>query len=261
MRFEIVKVTRPLADQWLAMNTRNRKVRPSHVKALANAMRRGEFVPTHQPIAINGTTLIDGQHRLLGFLASGLREIDLPVMFDVSSTSFDVVDTGIRRTMSDSCLADPQVMQPIHMMTQYAFNRRVTARQQYPIYEAVRPLAEKVVSAIPRNVKKFTTAPVRAGVMTAIMAGQDEQKTLALYKEAANLNVENLPPSIAVLAKNIAMDKYRPGDRIPTWAKTYVAFCSENFHFQRVLLKQNTARYDEVVRIFSDYLTRLGVHP
>jgi len=54
-----------LAKKYLAKNINNRNIRNKWVEHLANAIKRGEWITTHQGIAFNNLGfLADGQHRL-----------------------------------------------------------------------------------------------------------------------------------------------------------------------------------------------------
>jgi hypothetical protein len=71
------------------------------VRSFAEAMRRGDWVVTHQGIAfdVNGV-LVDGQHRLAAIIEAEVP-VELTVFTDVNEGSFDVLDTGKRRNAAD----------------------------------------------------------------------------------------------------------------------------------------------------------------
>ena len=78
---------------------------PSPVAAggslVAEAMRRGEWLVTHQGIAfdVNGV-LVDVQHRLAAIIEAD-RPVELTVFTEVAEGTFDVLDIGKRRTAAD----------------------------------------------------------------------------------------------------------------------------------------------------------------
>ncbi len=67
----------------------------------AEAMRRGDWLVTHQGIAFdtNGV-LVDGQHRLAAIIEADLP-VEVTVFTDVEPDTFDVLDTGKRRNAAD----------------------------------------------------------------------------------------------------------------------------------------------------------------
>jgi hypothetical protein len=85
----------------LAANTANRPVSRVTVRAFADAMRRGDWLVTHQGIAFdtNGV-LVDGQHRLAAIIEAD-EPVEMTVFTDVEPDTFDVLDTGKRRNAAD----------------------------------------------------------------------------------------------------------------------------------------------------------------
>jgi hypothetical protein len=99
-------LTPDIAKKMLENNPNNRSIRKSKVNTLANAIRRGEWVLTHQGIATsNDGTLIDGQHRCMAVI-----EADIPiptlVTTGISDPIFHAVDNHSARGNHDylSCV-------------------------------------------------------------------------------------------------------------------------------------------------------------
>jgi hypothetical protein len=94
-------VTPVKAAEMLSANTSNRPLSRSTVRAFAEAMRRGDWLVTHQGIAIdtNGV-LVDGQHRLAAIIEADLP-VEMTVFTDVEPDTFDVLDTGKKRNAAD----------------------------------------------------------------------------------------------------------------------------------------------------------------
>ena len=101
MRSRVQTITPSRAVELLAANTTNRPLSKAVVRSFAEAMRRGDWVVTHQGIAfdVNGV-LVDGQHRLAAIIEAD-RPVALTVFTDVSEGAFDVLDTGKRRNGAD----------------------------------------------------------------------------------------------------------------------------------------------------------------
>jgi hypothetical protein len=85
----------------LAANTSNRPLSKATVRGFADAMRRGDWLVTHQGIAFdtNGV-LVDGQHRLAAVIEAEMP-VDMTVFTEVEPDTFDVLDTGKRRNAAD----------------------------------------------------------------------------------------------------------------------------------------------------------------
>lgn len=90
-----------IAKYYLEFNGNNRRLRPSHVKALAYDMKNGHWQVTHQGIAFDDTgRLIDGQHRLHAIVEAGVA-VQMPVTRGCNASAFSIIDTGSKRTPSD----------------------------------------------------------------------------------------------------------------------------------------------------------------
>jgi hypothetical protein len=101
MRSRVQKITPVKAEEMLAANTANRPLSKSTVRAFAEAMRRGDWLVTHQGIAVDSNgVLVDGQHRLAAVIEAGLP-VEMTVFTEVEPDTFDVLDTGKRRNAAD----------------------------------------------------------------------------------------------------------------------------------------------------------------
>ncbi len=101
MRSRVQTITPDKAEEMLAANTANRPLSRSTVRAFADAMRRGDWLVTHQGIAFDTDgTLVDGQHRLAAVIEAG-EPIEMTVFTEVEPHTFDVLDTGKRRNAAD----------------------------------------------------------------------------------------------------------------------------------------------------------------
>jgi hypothetical protein len=97
----VQRITPARAAELLAANTTNRPLSRATVRSFAEAMRRGDWLVTHQGIAFdtNGV-LVDGQHRLAAVIEADLP-VEMTVFTEVEPDTFDVLDTGKRRNAAD----------------------------------------------------------------------------------------------------------------------------------------------------------------
>src|SRR5271166_5672140 len=103
MKTEYKIVTPAMASEMLKRNKpNNRAIRKGWVQTLADSIKSGEWVTTHQGIAFSADgELIDGQHRLHAIVAAGL-----PVMLATTSgiddpKAYMAIDQGVRKTSAD----------------------------------------------------------------------------------------------------------------------------------------------------------------
>ncbi|GHE33291.1 hypothetical protein GCM10017673_40280 [Streptosporangium violaceochromogenes] len=101
MQIDIEHITPTRAEEMLAANVHNRDVRKRHVQTLAEAMRRGEWAANGDSIKFARTgTLLDGQHRLLAVVESGVT-ITMPVVRGLAPETQATMDTHAKRKFSD----------------------------------------------------------------------------------------------------------------------------------------------------------------
>jgi hypothetical protein len=94
-------ITPARAEEMLAANTANRPLSRPTVRSFAEAMRRGDWLVTHQGIAFDTEgVLVDGQHRLAAVIEADMP-VEMTVFTEVEPHTFDVLDTGKRRNAAD----------------------------------------------------------------------------------------------------------------------------------------------------------------
>lgn len=97
----IYVVTPDLAAELLKRNTRNRKISRSVVDKYIAEMKRGEWYPTASGIGFDvDGVLVDGQHRLMAIVESGVS-VPMLVVEGLPSRSQEKVDRQRRRTIFD----------------------------------------------------------------------------------------------------------------------------------------------------------------
>lgn len=98
---EVVTITPGMAEAWLETNTANRRPSRSLISRYAREMSEGRWRFTGDPIRFDANnTLIDGQHRLLAIVKSGVA-MTCPVIYGLPTEARDVIDTGKSRTNQD----------------------------------------------------------------------------------------------------------------------------------------------------------------
>lgn len=101
LNIEVLTITPDMAKAWLERGGRNRKPIQRTVMRYAAAIRRGEWILTGDSIKLDQEQrVIDGQHRLLAIVASGVSITSL-VVRNVEVEAQDVIDTGKSRTARD----------------------------------------------------------------------------------------------------------------------------------------------------------------
>lgn len=227
----IVNVTKPLAQMWLKNNFGNRPVSEDTVNAYARDAVAGKWLTTHQGIAFSDKDeLIDGQHRLLGIVKSGVA-CDILVSFGWpreipgrAEKRMDVIDRGRTRSVADQLKIQhglknagliASISNCLANLCYGARTRRLSVGQTLDIYRAFQPAADWIIE---RRSKKpgFKSAGVLGAFAFALMAEVNgpvdgkKLKTVSTLFEALNQGHE-LPPTSAVahLRAFLASDEAR----------------------------------------------------
>ena len=101
MHSEVQLITPEKAAQLLLINTNNRHLTRSNVDFFAKQLRNGEWMLTHQGIAITKSgKLADGQHRLTAIVETNIPA-QMLVTTELDDNAFAVLDTGRTRMASD----------------------------------------------------------------------------------------------------------------------------------------------------------------
>ncbi len=180
MEFKLVKVTPALAEQWLAGRAENRVVRKSIVALYCRLMLARQWVLTHQGIAFDEEgRLIDGQHRLMAVVASGVSVL-MVVMTGVSNEAFEAIDRHIKRSVADCLRIDKDIAAAAQAGWGHE-GRGLKAMLSPPeVRDVVDAHGLSLVFAVDnltkQHVRGITTAPIISMVARAHAAGYGEER-------------------------------------------------------------------------------------
>ena len=99
-------ITPIMANEYLKLNTKNRKVSKRSLAFLIHEIKKGNWVFNGAPIIFSNTgALLDGQHRLMAIANTGATERFL-VIRGVHNDVFTTIDSGRPRTNADALSVD-----------------------------------------------------------------------------------------------------------------------------------------------------------
>jgi hypothetical protein len=101
MNVKLTTVTPEWAEETLIKNIGNRPLNIKHVDKLAKEMTEGRWKVNGDTICLNGSRVIDGQHRLHAVVQSGIT-IETLVVEGLPTNVFDTKDVGKRRSAGDT---------------------------------------------------------------------------------------------------------------------------------------------------------------
>lgn len=101
MLVELRTITPEMAKAMLQKNTKNRPVRSSQVKRLAQEIIDGRWKVNGDTIRFEEDVLVDGQHRLLAIVKAG-KAIETLVVEGLETNVFQTIDIGVKRSPGDT---------------------------------------------------------------------------------------------------------------------------------------------------------------
>lgn len=114
---QIVTTTKKLVDSLLAMNTRNRSPKVSHINRLAADVESGQFLLTASGIGVSNTgVLLDGQNRLMAIRQAGYPPCKLVLVTGLDDDSQRVVDRHSKRSLGDALTLHMNITISGHMV-------------------------------------------------------------------------------------------------------------------------------------------------
>jgi hypothetical protein len=106
----------------------NRKRKPARIRRYSDAIDKGEWVLTGEPLIFGvSTNLLDGQNRLAGCVRAG-KPFRTDVRFGIDDQAFVTINSGVVRSAGDTFytagIKDPQIVSPaVRWLMLYEYNK------------------------------------------------------------------------------------------------------------------------------------------
>jgi hypothetical protein len=210
-----VTLTPEDAEILLSRNHGNRPVRNLEVDKWIGMMKRGQWLTTHQGIALSWYgSVLDGQHRLLA-----ITEAKIPVTMYISTGQnpkiFSVIDTGARRSIADNLNFSKSYIEPINYLVSVTIGKNPTAVDTGILLPVVGHIVDSI-GVLPRR-KVITTSPFIAAAITTIYEDSSRAgyvKTMIEHLMSANF--DELPPIGKSLLQQILKGRLNTMDKSDT---------------------------------------------
>lgn len=223
--YELMLVTPETAEQWLGKNVGNRRARKALLNKYARDMEHGRWLENGSAIirAKDGT-LLDGQHRLIGCVQTGVPFWTLVVQ-NVDKVVQPTIDDGAKRTMSDRLTFRDEInsnttgaiLRRIMLWEAgYTFNTgayQPTSQEQLEFLDANDRVRSAVAAAVHYRRRKLLPASV-LGLCWYVFSNLDTDACLEFFDrldDGANLSF-NHPVSVL---RNKLIDLTREPGRVP----------------------------------------------
>ena len=255
-----------MAKELLTRNTSNRPVRNSAVIELSNAITRGEWVLTHQGICIDeNNVFIDGQHRLLAIIMSGIT-VDILLTTNAAHEAFKVIDSTIARSLSDKTKLDRFDAENMALLCRTFLNqgRKVTADQALRVYEKTKEQSE-LIKKIFMKTKTFGSVGFRVAAIMQLLGNEENSEyILDLYKKLLHADIDGLPIIGVAAIKHELKNKFNASAagggtvQLEILTKAFYILDKKNKNVKRLLFegKQNEIM-KSLRQIFNNKIIRL----
>lgn len=221
-------ITPELASELLNHNDANRPLRAGRVEFIAQAIKRGEWKVTHQPIAISPSgRVLDGQHRLWAIVESGIA-CEMLVATDVPENTFDCIDLGTKRSITDILGGDKRVNDTCMVFLRTIIkpgNSVATPQSLRPYIEAYGPTVERLLSRAVVKSKGLNNSAIRAAVVLRMTQSDEQEKyCLAQYPAFLLRDYPKLSPMVQAFLRQIDGSARIGNHQWELAARAWVAF-------------------------------------
>lgn len=241
----ITAETKIITPEWAAeilqtKNQKNRRLRGWWTEALAAAMRRGEWITTHQGIAFDEDgNVIDGQHKLKAVVIAGMP-IKMVVFHGVPRTAFSVLDIGAKRSYTDTTGLNKKTAEVCRLATQNIGGTKSPTPQMVSKVAAagLADVHDRLMNCTQNTFAVYSSSPVRLAACILVMDGHPEEYVFRTYQNLVAQNIRELPEIALSLMRQVNAGKVRPtssgvNDLI---ARALKVFRPENADLQKLIL-------------------------
>ena len=233
-------VTPTQATNWLQSNKQNRNVRNYWVEQLTNQIKSGNWILTHQGIAISKSgVLIDGQHRLMAIQKANIP-VEMFVCFDADESIFKAIDSGIKRSMSDLTKLnklDAEVATRVCKILFYG--QGITPDRVLSIGNTgFIQTHSKLLDVCSARLKYYGSVNVRASACLAVALGSSFDYVSKIYTDLNRMEVKNLPNLAAALVKQVASNSIQANNHGDCLARTLKVFTETNKNSVRLYVSE-----------------------
>lgn len=236
----IVEISADQARQILeTRNKINRRLRPSHMKWLKQAMLRGEFMLTPEAMIFDQDgNVMSAQHRLRALVEAGGSQKFMCVG-GVSRDIYKVIDQGAKRNMSDAFETDSRVQQPITYIAKLYYGHGTPSIGQVErVKDVFVEHAINLIDACGQQKKVFSSAPVKAAALIRMAIGDDQDFILSQYRVLVHQDYDAMTPYMKSFNRQVASGDVGAHKSLDLLVRAYRVFDKERSDMSRVTVKE-----------------------
>jgi hypothetical protein len=236
----IQTITPEYASSILAScNKDNRPLRHWWVENMAAAIRRGEWVTTHQGLAFTEDgELVDGQHRLMAVKLAKMP-VQMMVSHGVPKSAFSVLDIGAKRNIADTTGLAKKTAESARYAASIVFSNNMTTPA------LVKNLAEsgfgqvhdRLIARCQATLAYYSTAAMRTAACVLIMDGHDENYVFDTYYRLTAQQFEGASPVVCAFARQVNTGRVSSsGGQIDALARGLKVYNPANRSLTRIMV-------------------------
>lgn len=202
MKTEIVTMTPSCAKKLLLNNVSNRRVKENNVNYFCKLINNGEWMVTHQGIAVaKDGTLLDGQHRLLAIARSG-KPVKIMITTGMDLEIFKSIDNGVTRNSADLTGIKKSTVDVIKFCLTITYGKfKPTPGDILKFYDTkLGKICDRVSKT--KNVRVLSNAPTRAAA--AILSLKHGEKVEIEFANLISSNFDLMTNVQKALIKKLA---------------------------------------------------------
>ena len=259
MKTQIQTITPEIATLFLQNHVGNRDYRKNWVSELSRMIKRGEWLVTHQGIALDKSgNLIDGQHRLKAIIESGIP-VQINVSYDVDAITYTCIDRGVKRNLADITRFSTKTAEVVGFMSRFlqiGFGNNPTSAIAQEIYDnGVGEISDELNAYASKNMKFYSSAAFRVAAVVSVMDGRNKDYVFNTYSNLINMHMDRLPPIAHSLMKQVHNYNISTHDKPHTVARALKIFDPKRANSQLVLTANDVANVIPYVRnVYKNYV-------
>lgn len=231
------------AQEFLALSAHNRKTRKWWVEALAAAMKRNEWITTHQGFAFNEQgEFLDGHHRAMAIVKAGVTVRAL-VVRGINGDAFRVTDIGIKRTIADTTGLDKPTSEVTRLAGAFLHGAAVSSQQVQAVADS--GLAEvhgRLHLHCSSTRKFFSSTGMRLAACILVMDGEPEAYVFETYRNLVLQHFMSLPPVCHSLIKQSTSGVAKTSEPAEMLARGMKAFSPQYASNQKLVCHPEDVR-------------------
>ena len=247
MHTQLINITPTTAAHLLASNHGNRRPKPSNLAYWESVLKSGDYVPTHQGLALQGNDLenpiriIDGQHRLLAVKITGITAA-FNVTFGAPVASFGTIDCGSQRSLVDRTGIHSKELQVVSFVLNNKANRlkaKPTALEVTELHAKMRRYME--FRSFRSGVRNLTVSAIRTAFVLHHMKTGEE----GLYHKYVTGDFQSLPPALSSLYRRASLNTLGGGRDGQARAFACAWACLNKPHLKTVRIPEDFRTYTQ----------------